>query len=76
MISEKEIVENLGKKVGKVEIGIVQRIADDKPAKDVAHEMGLNKRTMEGKIAKVKKHFGIHSSAALVAIFFRNNLIK
>lgn len=42
----------------------------------ISNTLGLNKRTLEMKLAEVKKQFGLKSSNHMVAFFLRNKLIK
>lgn len=71
-------------KYQKIEVGeigdgwveVVQGLSDDKKVSEVAKELGYNVRTLEKKVSDIKFCYDIKTIGGLVALFFRNNLIK
>ncbi len=63
-------------KTGKYEITIVQMLSDDNRANEIASVLKKSPRTIEGKILRIKQRFECKTVGGLVALFFRNNLIK
>jgi len=57
-------------------VDVVRLLADDNTVQQVADQMGLNKRTLEQRIVLMKRQCGTNTLYGLVALFFRNKLIK
>lgn len=75
-MAEMELIKRMGRKVGPLEIDIIQHIANNKTIKEASEEMDISQRGVESRLQKLRSHFRVNSTASLVAIFFRNNLIK
>lgn len=57
-------------------VKIVQLLGDDKTLQAVADALEINKRTLDAKMILIKKECGVKTLHGLVALFFRNKLIK
>lgn len=57
-------------------VDIVQLLADDCSVAKIAEKLKMNKRTLEAKIILIKKATNVKTLYGLVALFFRNKLIK
>lgn len=55
---------------------LIQYLANDYTVKEISDEKKINQRTLESRIATLKERFFCHTSAALVANYFRKQLIK
>lgn len=55
---------------------IVQMIADGMTAKEIAPHYGVKDRAIEARILNLRNRIGCKNTYGLVAIFFRNGLIK
>lgn len=75
MISETTFLDRFGK-VSQVEIGIVQQLCNDVSRKDIAAELGIDKRNLDARIDSLRKKVNINSVAGMVALFFRNKLVE
>lgn len=62
--------------VSEVQLKLVQLAADDMPRKDIAKELNLSPRTVEMYYDKIRHKFDCNTMPGLVALFFRNGLIK
>jgi biotin operon repressor len=58
------------------EVKLVQMAANDAERGKISKEMDLTMEALAKRIERLKRKWGCKSVAALVAIFFRNNLIK
>lgn len=63
-------------KVDSQMIDLVQLLADDNTIEEASELIGVNKRTLEGRIIRMKAKCGVNTLYGLVALFFRNKLIK
>ena len=57
-------------------VELVQLLADDNTVQETADLMSINKRTLEQRIVLIKRECGTNTLYGLVALFFRNKLIK
>lgn len=57
------------------ETEIVKLLADGNTIPDIAVKMGLNRRSLEAKVATLKDKYRSSTVAHLVAVFLRNKLI-
>lgn len=57
-------------------VHIVQLLGEDMTVHQVSEKLKINKRTLEAKIAAIKLECGTKTLYGLVALFFRNKLIK
>lgn len=57
-------------------VEIVQFLADDYSVTKIAEKIKINRRTLEAKMILIKKECGVKTITGLVALFFRNKLIK
>ena len=73
---EKFIETTIKKEVTKKEIEIVQRLANEERVHEIAANLGLNERSLEGKVLTMRKNYGCKSIVGLVALFFRKKFIK
>jgi DNA-binding CsgD family transcriptional regulator len=71
-----EVQVNNKVRVSDREITLVQLLANDYRIAEAAKKMKMEKRTLDAFTARVRNKFGCQSSHGLVAIFFRNGLIK
>lgn len=62
--------------VSETQLRLVQLAADDIPRKDIAKELNLSPRTIEMYYDKIRHKFDCNTIPGLVALFFRNGLIK
>lgn len=58
------------------DVAIVQMIADEMTAKDIAPHYKITDRAIETRIFNLRKKAGCKNAHGLVALFFRNGLIK
>ena len=58
------------------DIELVQRLADGHRTATIARDWGISRRTIESRLNKLRAKTGCSSLAQLVAVFFRNNLVK
>jgi len=58
------------------DIEMVQYMAEGLRAKDIAAKTGKNNRTIEAKIATLKKKYNAPTPIGLVMLFYRNKLIN
>jgi len=63
-------------KLSDADIAVVQLLGDDNTVEDVANAIEINKRTLEARILLIKRKCSVTTLAGLVALFFRNKLIK
>lgn len=57
-------------------VEIVRLLAADKTVIEIAGILKKNRRTMEANLMLVKKECGVSTLQGMVALFFRNKLIK
>lgn len=57
-------------------VQIVQLLGDDKSVQKISELLKINKRTLEAQIALIKRECDVKTLYGLVALFFRNKLIK
>lgn len=57
-------------------VEIVRLLSHDKTVKEVAEILKKNRRTMEANLMLIKKECGVSTLQGMVALFFRNKLIK
>jgi len=57
-------------------VEIVQLLSDDYSVTKIAEKIKMNRRTLEAKMILIKKECGVKTITGLVALFFRNKLIK
>jgi len=57
-------------------VEIVGLLANGKTLKGISEELNVNQRTLEARIVVIKNDFNATTLMHLVAIFFRNKLIK
>lgn len=57
-------------------VKVVQLLGDDNTVQQVADILKMNKRTLEQRIVLIKRECGVTTLYGLVALFFRNKLIK
>ena len=74
-MTETAFLDRFGK-VSQVDIGIVQQLSNDVSRKDIAEELGIDKRNLDARIDNLRKKVKINSVAGMVALFFRNKLIE
>jgi len=58
------------------EIEMIEMFSNGKPASEVARELKVVPRTIEGYLAKLRFEFACRNTTQLVATFLRKNLIK
>ncbi len=75
-IMAKEIKIQSNYKITKEVVETVQLLADDKGVQLVADGLKINKRALDARIILIKKECGVKTLHGLVALFFRNKLIK
>lgn len=57
-------------------VEIVQLLANDYSVTKIAEKIKMNRRTLEAKMILIKKECAVKTIYGLVALFFRNKLIK
>jgi DNA-binding CsgD family transcriptional regulator len=57
-------------------IEYIYMLSNGHTTKEIAKLYNINIRTLESKLAMVRKNFNIENSTQLVAFFLRNSLIK
>lgn len=65
-----------GVKVTPNDTELVQRLADGYRTSQIAQDWGISPRTIESRLDKLRAKTGCNSLPELVAVFFRNKLIK
>lgn len=76
-MNEKTVITIIAEKeVSLEDIEIVKLMSEGLRAKDIAFKTGMSNRTVEAKIASIKKKYNAPTSIALVMIFYRNKLIN
>lgn len=75
-IMAKEIKIQSKYKITKDVVQTVQLLAEDNSIQLVADALKINKRTLDARIILIKKECGVKTLHGLVALFFRNKLIK
>lgn len=58
------------------DLEIIQLLANDLRPKEIAEQLNINVRSIEGRILIIKKSFMCNSVGGLVALFFRNKIIS
>jgi len=78
MITDKRVLKHLVELVTfkKNDIQIVQLLANDLRPPEIAKIIGVGNRSVEGSILRLRNRFECKTVGALVALFFRHNLIK
>jgi DNA-binding NarL/FixJ family response regulator len=64
------------KEVDKEHLEIVQMISEGLTVAQISEKMGINIRTAEAKIGRIKNTYNVTTLPELVSFFFRNKLIK
>lgn len=65
-----------GVKITPNDIELVQQLANGFRAAIIARDWGISRRTIEARLDKLRAKTGCNSLPELVAVFFRNKLIK
>ncbi len=58
------------------DILIVQLLADDQRPADIVKQIPFVRKTIEKNILDLREKFGLNTVGGLVALFYRNKLIK
>jgi len=58
------------------DLEIVQLLANDLRPKEIAEQLNVSPRSIEGRILAIRNVFSCNSVAGLVVLFFRNKIIK
>jgi DNA-binding CsgD family transcriptional regulator len=75
-MAKKDLFISVTKIPSKETLQLVTLIADGNTISQIAEFAGYSRRTLEGKIERIKLEVNAKNSANLVAIFLRNKLIK
>lgn len=62
--------------IGKNDMAIAEGIANGSTITEIGQKGKIKKRTMEARVNKLKAKTGCKTLPEVVALFFRNNLIK
>ena len=62
--------------ISDTKVKMLQMAADDIPRAEIAKKMKLSVRTVEAHFDNVRKAFNCKSTAALIAILIRRNILK
>jgi DNA-binding NarL/FixJ family response regulator len=58
------------------DVDFVQMTVDGGTRQDIAKKWGISKRTVEQRFCDLQKMVAVKNTVGLVAVFFRNNLVK
>lgn len=76
-VKKKQVITIVAEKeVSAQDIQMVGMIAESMRAQDIAEKTGQNRRTIEARIATLKKKYQVSTPAGLVMLFYRNKLIS
>ncbi len=62
-------------RVKEEDILIIKMLGESMTAREIAEATGINIRTVEAKIAALRKKYGVAGNVGLVMLFYRNKLI-
>jgi DNA-binding CsgD family transcriptional regulator len=73
---DKKVFAHILRTLGVRDLEIVQLLANDLRPKEIAEQLNTSIRSIEGRVLAIRKAFACNSVAGLVALFFRNKIIK
>lgn len=76
MIKDKKILKHLISNLTKRQISVLKKLADDKRPKEIAEDLCVSVKTVELEIFNLRKLFECKGTAGLVALAYRNEVIR